>query len=286
MKQNIKTFTLSAFIFAFLILQQGCATVPTAMVPPEYSSISDRKVSLLMKSDEAMLKGEWDKAIEYCKKVISTSPKDGNDFALYNMSMAYVKKNDYANAKQFLDQSIADYPNSNIKNKTYSAIAQIHFLSNEFEDAIDFYKKAAESSFDDSSIKVSSYYNIGQCYYKLGNTTEAKVYFNKVKNEYPLSFESKLVDQEYKTLVVSKGDTEKGLYAVQTGIFKSAKNAKKQKNALKKRGYTVKIIEDDSNGMKVYKVWVGRIPTEQKAEKIAKLLRKAGYQTKIKRFDK
>ena len=124
-----------------------------------------------------------------------------------------------------------------------------------------------------SSSLPQAYLRLGQIAQKGGRWEEAKFYFDKIKEEFPLSFEAKFVP--------SAAAAEESFFTVQLGSFGDLDNARKLKNELEGKDYSPYIVEVKDAESTFYRVRVGKLNSKAEAEYLAGELKKKGFEAKI-----
>ena len=117
------------------------------------------------------------------------------------------------------------------------------------------------------------YYQLGQCCRKQGRWEQTKYYFQKIRQDYPLSFEAKNLDQ----LLLN----EALFFEIQVGSFKNKKNANQLCNKLLSSGYQTYVSPIRSGGRTFYRVRVGKFDSRTEAKIYEKKLKAEGVPTKI-----
>lgn len=212
-------------------------------------------------AEAAFLRGEYDFALKNC---------DASAQGRYLKARIFLKQDKIIPAQEAFKTILADFSQSDIAQAAQLGLADTYFADERYEDAIAGYRKLQEK-YPHSEFSAISLYKLGKCYLKLGAMEQARFYFQKLQQEYPLSFEAKLIDEL---------DNSEFAHSVQVGCFSGYENAERLVSKLKKKGFDAYISEKE--GFPVfYRVRVGKFKTENEAKSCKKSLEKKGYKTKL-----
>lgn len=228
-------------------------------------------------AEELFLKGDYRETAKACEDILYLarryrSKKRYLDRMHYLAGVSYLKLNNTRSAKAHLSKIISEYANSSLIDDAHLALAEAHFLEEDYDEAGRLLTHYVRTYPNEPSAS-QAYLRLGQIAQKRGGWEEAKYYFDKVKKDYPLSFEAKLAP--------SLVDEEDTFFSVQLGYFSSLDNAKKLKRKLEKKGYSLYIIEVRSAGSTFYRVRAGKLSSRAEAKHLANKLKKEGFEAKI-----
>tara|TARA_B110000459_G_scaffold203242_1_gene258973 strand:- start:1904 stop:2659 length:756 start_codon:yes stop_codon:yes gene_type:complete len=119
------------------------------------------------------------------------SGTDAANISVYSAGMAYFNLNDFQNSIEYLKNFNSD--DEILKALAVGVIGDSFAELNQLDDALDAYRRAANSS----SNKFSSpkfLLKAGNTATLLGKKSEALKYYNRIKNDYPKSSQSNLID--------------------------------------------------------------------------------------------
>ena len=119
------------------------------------------------------------------------SGTDAANISVYSAGMAYFNLNDFQNSIEYLKNFNSD--DEILKALAVGVIGDSFAELNQLDDALDAYRRAANSS----SNKFSSpkfLLKAGNTATLLGKKSEALKYYNRIKNNYPKSSQSNLID--------------------------------------------------------------------------------------------
>ena len=119
------------------------------------------------------------------------SGTDAANISVYSAGMAYFNLNDFQNSIEYLKNFNGD--DEILKALAVGVIGDSFAELNQLDDALDAYRRAANSS----SNKFSSpkfLLKAGNTATLLGKKSEALKYYNRIKNDYPKSSQSNLID--------------------------------------------------------------------------------------------
>jgi tetratricopeptide (TPR) repeat protein len=119
------------------------------------------------------------------------SGTDAANISVYSAGMAYFNLNDFQNSIEYLKNFNSD--DEILKALAVGVIGDSFAELNQLDDALDSYRRAANSS----SNKFSSpkfLLKAGNTATLLGKKSEALKYYNRIKNDYPKSSQSNLID--------------------------------------------------------------------------------------------
>lgn len=187
--------------------------------------------------DFSLLRGEFVEA-KFRNKAISLS-------AVNALSSGHYKK---AEGLFVLLESLDEDKRYNAK----LGLADTHYLSGRFDEALTIYKKIDLSSAEDSEI-ARVMLNRAICIKKLGDAEEAGRLFEKIISLYPGSLAARSAASEnIEKIKEFKSPEAEGLFYLQAGVYKTDAGARDYARELASQGLDVLVIEGD-----VYRVVVG-----------------------------
>lgn len=217
----------------------------------------------------AFLKGDYDLAIKNCNEAAAARSADVPG-AYYLKGRILLKTNKVQEAQDVFEKILSDFPDSRFCEEAQLGLGDTFFALQDFDKAVGEYRKIQER-YKQGSFTAMALYKTGRSLLKSGRMEEARFYFQKLQQEYPLSFESRLIDEL---------DNSEFAYTVQVGCFSKYENAEKLANKLKKQGFDAYISEKE--GFPVfYRVRAGRFKTASEAKSCRLSLQKKGYKTKL-----
>jgi tetratricopeptide (TPR) repeat protein len=216
------------------------------------------------------LEGNYQDAVAQCDSLLQTTYQKARKGQLYYLKgKGLLKLGKARKARACFEEILSRYSEGNLVGDATVGIGDSYFLEHNREEAIQWYKKALACYPQGKSYL---YYRLGECYQKDGNWRQSRHYFDKVRKEYPASFEADLAAQILKD----------GLFfTVQVGSFADKTNAIHLYNELRKKGYEVYTTEITRDGNILYRVRVGRCNSQTAASRLKSKLKKEGYPTKL-----
>jgi hypothetical protein len=169
-----------------------------------------------------------------------------------------------------------------------SSVIYLEALLNEDgEQAFQIYKSIVDK-YPHSKYADDSIYRIYSYFYAIDNTSQAKLYLNRLKTEYPESPYIKLTEQitfAEKTQTTVKTEESKAYpkvngqkvekeykFTVQAGAFTRKENALKLKSDFDKAGYSSEIKEKIVGGSLFHVIYIGKFYTEEEAKSFLNLI--------------
>lgn len=223
------------------------------------------------KIEELYLRSDYPAVIEEGARILSGgSDAKNQDRVYYFMGLSNMKIGNFQEARNDFNLLLKDFPNSSLKQMANLGFADTYFLEENYAEANKFYEKLAEDK--GSHILSNVYYKLAQTNIKLGNWQQAKGYLEKIKNEFPLSFEATMA----KDINLSQE-----FFTVQVGSFINPEKAQKLSNDLKAAGLDSYILENNSQGKIFYRVRVGKLASLKEAKELEQSLQDKNYPTKI-----
>ncbi|MFA6356856.1 MAG: SPOR domain-containing protein, partial [Candidatus Omnitrophota bacterium] len=150
--------------------------------------------------------------------------------------------------------------------------ADSYYMSGDYKNAFTEYEKYI-TKYPKSEGRATAYFRIAKSAQKEGKWQSARNYYQKVRSEYPMSFEAQMAAQAMSDEIL--------FFTVQVGSFNKKANALKLCDELVKKGYAASIAKSGQEAEESYKVRVGRLDAREEAEELAKKLRAEGLPTKV-----
>ncbi|PIU41040.1 MAG: hypothetical protein COS99_06805 [Candidatus Omnitrophica bacterium CG07_land_8_20_14_0_80_42_15] len=242
----------------------------------EFSYRQDRALNEI---EDAFLKGDYLGAVKKCDDILYLSKryrsrKNTQDKFYYFAGIAYLKLDNPAKAKLYLNNIIREGKRSDLAPDACLAFAEAYFLEENYDEAAKCLLEYTKTYPTNNSLP-EAYLKLGQVYQKMGRWEESKFYFDRIKKDFPLSFEASLAPS------TSSSNGENFFFSVQLGVFNNLDNAKKLKKDLEDKGYFPYIVEVKSEGETSYRLRVGKLKSKTEAESLASELKKKGFDTKV-----
>jgi tetratricopeptide (TPR) repeat protein len=246
-----------------LLLVPGCLLLVTA---------TQSHALNLDKANEYFLKGDYENSITECEKILAQGKRSKDlDELYFLLGLSYMKSGDYLRSYDVFQIIIEEFPASRYKEQTLLGQADIDFLKSDYYVALIKYKQAFKLS-TDSELKPAIYLRLVKASLKNGYWQDARLYTEKLKNDYPVSPETFLA----KSLL-----PEDFYFTVQVGAFSKKENANKLRKELIEEGYAAFIQDTDSRLGKFYRVRVGKLEDFNDAIQLEAELKAIGYPSKI-----
>jgi len=267
-----------AFIFSLVIILFLAGVVEAERFNAgEERSFLRRQKKALKEVEENFLKGDYKNAVKASEDILYLSRRYSAsnrylDDLYYFAGIAHLKLNNTEKAKYYLNKIIAQRKNSKFYSDAHLALAEAYFLGEDYVKSSELFLGYVRT-YPANPSTPKAYLRLGQIAQKKGTWEEAKYYFDKVKSDFPLSFEAEFVP----------ADLSEGMFyfTIQLGSFGDLGNARKLRGKLKKKGYTPYIVEVRSSDSTFYRVRVGKLESRTEAQHLANRLKKEGFQVKI-----
>ena len=215
----------------------------------------------LEQAEVAFLKGDYGLAIKNC---------DSSAAGDYLKARVLLKENRVQEAREVFQKILVEFPSNELNDAVQLGLADTYFSDEKYEDAIGEYRKI-EERYGQSRFAAIALYKMGRSHLKLNQMEQARFYFQKLQQNYPLSFEAKLIDEF---------DNSEFSNSVQVGCFSSYNNAEKLVNKLKDKNFDAYISEKEGSPV-FYRVRVGKFKTASEAMACKATLERKGYKTKL-----
>lgn len=197
----------------------------------------------------------------------------------YILGLSYLKQKSPTLAIDCFRRIMANLASKFFKQASMG-LADSYLIQGRFQEAEDIYQKLIIED-SNSSLKAAVLYRLSQLEFKRNNSSQANLYFSRLKRDFPLSPESRPnkglnfdVDIKLPDKVVEQDGSQ---YCVQVGFFSNAANANNLKNQLISKNYPA-YIENSGTG---YRVRVGGLKTQKEVLDLEKKLSQDGFPTKI-----
>ena len=200
----------------------------------------------------------------------------------YLLGLSYLKESKLDLAGDCF-RRILNNPNSKLKEEAGLGLADTYLVSGQFQQAEDIYNKLVTDD-SNSRQKPAVLYRLSQLEFKKGDHQKGNEYWSKLKRDFPLSPELKVVKgitfvNTSVNACAPLADVSAGTggYSVQIGFFTSGANANNLKDALLNKNYPA-YVETSGAG---YRVKVGRLKSEKEALDLEEKLSHDGFSTKV-----
>ncbi|MFA5339918.1 MAG: tRNA (N6-isopentenyl adenosine(37)-C2)-methylthiotransferase MiaB [Candidatus Omnitrophota bacterium] len=212
--------------------------------------------------------GDYENTVREGVKALEMSKE--KDKIFYMMGTSLNKLGRYDLARKNFNSLVEAFPKSSLAPLAQLGIADSYYLGGDYKGAMAEYENYI-GRYPRSQGAATAYFRIAKCEQKEGRWRDARNHYQKVRSDFPSSFEAQMSAQALR---------EETLYfTVQVGSFSKKANALKLCDELVKKGYDasiVKLQDEESN-----KVRVGKLNTREEAEDLAKKLRAEGLPTKV-----
>lgn len=271
---NVKTKTFLAVVLTNLFLV-------ACLLSPCHARTSAEG---LPDVEKLFMQAKYDRVVTEADKLIANGA-GGREELNYLKGLSLLQLNRLGEARQVFEYLTERYPRGKRAFDAYIGIGDSYYMEGKYNDSVVAYNGVLKN-FPDHKNSAAVYYKIGKSYQKLGINDKANEYYNKVKNVSPLSFESKMINQDLNAPAPAKqatapGNTDEEGYYIQTGYFKAKTNADKLNETLKRKGYESYVATILKSNSAFYRVKVGHYKTKAEAETEAKKLKKDGFVTKV-----
>jgi len=247
-----------------------------------------KKVNFLDYPNECLLKGNYKEALEASEKLFQepAAAKLKADIA-YLVALSLLKLDRFLEARRYFnDVLLIENASEELKRNTLLGIADSYMTEQRYDKAKEAYKKTL-SDYPDSPISCAVYFKLGEALTKLGEEAEAKYYLDRVRTEFPFSFEARFTDPEQIGMPIFRHTSaapqakKSNDYYVQAGFFSEKNNADRLCEKLVRQGFDAYISKSAGDYKTRYRVKVGKLNSEEEALQLEKKLKRAGYSTKV-----
>jgi len=223
------------------------------------------------------LSGDYKSAILEGEKILANSERSSDLAELYYiLALSYLKEGNYLRASDIFEIILKEFKNSSFKEEAKLGLGDSYLLRADYNHAEEYYKEIITTN-PNTKLKAQIYYRFSQIGFKKGDNGQAKEYLNKLKQELPLSLESRLNKDFYPT----PGASSDFYYTVQAGSFSKKINAQNLTQKLIQNNYPAYIEETNAEDKAIYRVRVGKLGSLREAAELEKKLSQEGYPTKI-----
>ena len=226
----------------------------------------------LEKARVDFLKGDYPEAIKECENILAYKGYSKDlDELYYILGLSYMKQENYLRASDIFEIIINEFKDSSFKDDAMLGLGDTYLLRGDYTAAETQYKTFLNTQ-PQTKLKPVVYYRLAQVSMKQGSQKDAQGYMDKIKKEYPLSFESRI------QLTVPQDNP---VFLIQVGAFSKNANADNLCQILVKKGYKAYIEDVSTGSAHTYKVRVGKLASRFEAEQLQRQLANDGYPTKI-----
>jgi len=225
----------------------------------------------------SFISGDYKEAIKEGEKILANAANSGNiDELYYFLALSYLKEGNYLRASDIFEIILKEFKDSAFKEQACLGLGDTYLLREEYSRAEPYYKDILATN-PGTKLKAQIYYRLSQIGFKKGDNEQAKEYLNKLKQELPLSLESRLNKDFYPTPSASLDF----YYTVQAGSFSKKINAQNLTQKLIHNNYPAYIEETAAEGETIYRVRIGKFQIRREAVELERKLTQEGYPTKI-----
>ncbi len=211
--------------------------------------------------------------IQECSPIIDKY-KDNKEVlaeANYLTGASYANLFDFLTAKKNFAAIVQKYKGTVYYEDAYLGLGDVELLQENIQEALKVYTEFYLTSPSKKRL-ATLYFRLADVNLKLGNKGEYQKYLDKLKTEFPMSFEARdarrLVDSDI-------------FYTCQVGAFTNYENAENFIAGLKAKGYEVYSVLCMLSGKRLCRIRIGKFKTLPEAEALRKRLEKDGYYVKI-----
>ncbi|MFH2138739.1 MAG: SPOR domain-containing protein [Candidatus Omnitrophota bacterium] len=203
----------------------------------------------------ALLRGDSADALDKSRSMALKTQGPEKAEALYLQGVTLISLDEYKEAREVFKKAL-DCAEDELSIEIYMGIGDTYFNQQLFDQAISVYEQVL-NQYKNDNYQAMLYYKIGKAYQKQSEWVSSEEYFNRLKREYPESFENE---------IVSRDSSGGNFFTVQTGSFTNQQNARDLQADLKNKNYDAYITELLSNGQTLYRVRVGKFVSRIAAE--------------------
>lgn len=137
-------------------------------------------------SEEAMQKGEYQRAIVELERFLHYFPRDEMAPKVrYLIGLAYLKSKQYEKARDVLEEVVTTYPGTSVSGEALFLYAESYYMQGLYEEAEKIYRQIILES-PDSRLKNRAVYRLGWSLMQRGRWKEASGEFQDVSQDSPL----------------------------------------------------------------------------------------------------
>ena len=190
----------------------------------------------------------------------------------YYLALSFLRLGEYPKAQDFFKKLFASLPEGDLYDKASAGLIDSLYMQEQYDPAL----KEATSVITrrpDSDMMGLFYLKAARANLKLAHWAKAREFLQKIIEEYPESFESRVARQLL---------DEKQYFTVQVGSFADKGRAEKLIQELMERKQYAYIVEIKSpDGKTMYRVRVGQLTALKDARELESKLSGLGYPTLI-----
>jgi len=180
-RRLVRKSRFPGFILILIILSFG---FPSGSAGSEVTIRSDEQLRL---AQEAMERGEYQRAIVELERFLHFFPKDEKAAdAGYLIGVAYLRAKQYDQARNSFEAVIKGYPGSPLSEQALFMIAESFYLQGIFDKAERIYTYLVQES-NDAEIKNRARYRLGWTFMQKDRWKDASLAFGEVDQASPLS---------------------------------------------------------------------------------------------------
>jgi len=233
-----------------------------------------------------ILRGDYKQAISEGEKALATIEESRElDELYYLLGLSYLKDGNYLRASDIFEIILKEFPDSKFKDESQLGIGDTQLLRANLSKAQDIYEELLRER-PNTKLKAQLIYRLSQIALKKGDSNQAKVFQDMLRQEFPSNPE--LVLNKDIDIVIAKATPPaistaaiEVYYTVQVGSFSKKDNAENLVQKLTQQGYPAYIEEVTSDQNPSYRVRVGKLSSRQEAANLEEKLSKEGYPTKV-----
>ncbi len=238
-----------------------------------YSAATAQAEGVLDKAQILFLQKQYVQAIDECAKAVKEHPDNPAivSQANYLTGASYVNLFDFLTAKKNFRAIVDQYSDSPYYEDAYMGLGDVEFLQENYSEALKVYEQFLRID-PSPRRRATLYFRLAEIYMKRGDQESFKKYYDKLQQDFPLSFEAK----------DARRLQEPGsYYTVQVGAFTNFDNAQEYIDHLKAKGYDVYSVLCMLSGKKLCRIRIGRYRTEKEAEEVKRKLESDGFLAKV-----
>ncbi len=203
----------------------------------------------------SILKGNYGAALDKCYDLEPRARGYIKGEVLHLEGVCLMEFKEYDLAREAFKKAIP-YAKGDLAIEVYMGIADTYFMQYTYDKAIKIYDQMI-NKYANSDYMAMLYFKMGKAYQKKSKWVKSEYYFDKLRREFPRSFEAELVD---------KSSTGGNFFTVQVGCFTQKQNAQNLFSDLQSKGYQAYVMKVKSGVQKLYRVRVGKFVSRLAAE--------------------
>ncbi len=128
----------------------------------------------------------YHKAVEYYNRILAfyPDPRPGNDLIHYRLAKSYEKLKYHQAVEEQYREVVTKYPSSPYMEDVFSGIGNMAEKDGKYEYAINEYRSYLFRNPDGKYTKIASFM-VGDCYYRMGQTVNAELWFRGALRNWP-----------------------------------------------------------------------------------------------------